>query len=177
MRTAEQSPIGHARRSNGSVRYFVIVASVVVTLVLLKIFLVEPVAIDGSALEPGLRDGDRVFLTKQFSRISRGDVVLFGDPRKPSIRILERVVGLPGERIQLREGVLYVDREPIPEPYVSADHNVKKSEIDEIEVPKDAYFMLGDNRDEAFDSRNLGPISKELIYAKYWVRYWPPGSR
>ena len=149
------------------------VGAVIILVILLKFFLIEPVQIDGTALEPGLRDGDRVLLIRRIGEISRGDVLLFGDPRKPSSRILERVVGLPGERIQLREGLLYIDGKQVAEPHLSQDHNVTKSSIDEIKVPDYTYFMLGDNRDEAFDSRKMGPIPRHLVYAKYWLRYWP----
>jgi signal peptidase I len=161
------------RKRSAAAKYLVILALVLVPITLLKTFIVEPVKIDGTALDPGLRDGDRVLLNKHIGRISRGDVLLFGHPQRPSVRILLRVVALPGERIQLREGVLYIDGQQIPEPYVSQDHNLNKASTDEIEVANNSYFMLGDNRDEAFDSRKVGPIPRELIYAKYWMRYWP----
>jgi signal peptidase I len=103
--------------------------------------------------------------------------VLFGDPRKPSIRILERVVGLPGEKVQLRDGDLYIDDQRISEDYVSDDHNLKNSSTEEFTVPADSYFVLGDNRDEAFDSRMFGAIPTKLVYAKFWARYWPPRTR
>jgi signal peptidase I len=159
--------------SGRATKFLLTVLGLVVAVALIEIFFLEPVRIDGTALDPSLRSGDRVLVKKPVTAISRGDVLLFGDPRKPSIRVLERVVGLPGERLQLREGALYIDGKLIPEPYVSQDHNSKKSSTAEIEVPSDSYFMLGDNRDEAFDSRRIGPIPRELIYAKYWIRYWP----
>ena len=163
----------HSRKRRALGKYAAIMASVLVIAVLLKTFLVEPVGIDGTALEPGLRDGDRILVNKHIGGISRGDLILFGHPQKPSIRILERVVALPGETIQLREGVLYLDGKQIPEPYISQENNVKKSSTEEIEVPNGSYFVLGDNRDEAFDSREMGPIRRDLIYGKYWVKYWP----
>lgn len=146
------------------------------TIGLLETFLIEPVKIEGIALQPLLQDGDRVFLAKRIGEISRGDLVLFGHPEKPSIRILLRVVGLPGERAQLSDGVPLINGQQIPEPYVSEDHNRKKSSTDEIQIPADCYLMLGDNRDQAFDSRKMGPIPRKLIYGKFLLRYWPPGS-
>ena len=147
--------------------------SFVVVMVFVKIVWVEPLKIDGSALEPNLHNGDRVFVNKQARTISRGDIVMFRLPQNRSVLILLRVAGLPGERVQLREGNLYIDGNSVPEPYVSPDHNLKKSSTGEIAIPTDSYFVLGDNRDDALDSRAIGPVPRELIYGRFMARYWP----
>jgi len=155
------------------IRYGVFFGALVIAIVLIEAFFIEPVTIDGSALEPSLRNGDRIFVNKRMGGLSRGDLLLFGYPKKPSVRILLRVVALPGERVQLRDGLLYIGGQQVPEPYISQDHNLKRSSTDEIEVPGNSYFMLGDNRDDAFDSRLIGPVPGQFIYAKYLARYWP----
>ena len=96
----------------------------------------------------------------------------FHYPRKPSVDVMLRVVGLPGETLEIRDGKVFVNGKQIDEPYVDQQFNQNKTTTEAVAIPSDSYYVLGDNRDKAFDSRNFGPIPKAAIYGKFLVRYW-----
>ena len=105
-----------------------------------------------------------------FNPPQRGDIVVFHIADREGADLVKRVVGLPGETVELRDGRVYVDGELLKERYLNA---IDDSNEAPTLVPEDHYFVLGDNRAVSFDSRSMGPIPQEHIIGKAWVSYWP----
>jgi signal peptidase I len=108
----------------------------------------------------------------RFEPIGRGDVVVFWYPRDHSKSFIKRVVGLPGETIEVRAGRVYVDRKEWKEPYVPPNY-LDDLSYPPVQIPDDSYFVMGDHRDSSNDSRVFGPVSRQNIYGKAVFAYWP----
>jgi signal peptidase I len=171
----------------------VIVGALVVAL-LIKTYLLQAFSIPSASMEPTLEVGDRVLVNKMSYRlhdINRGDLVVFErPPNSPDNDIkdlIKRVVGLEGDTVESRDGVVYINGQPLDEPYL-ADGTVT-SEVTAAEgceppaeglagcrVPAEHIFVMGDNRENSFDSRRFGPIDDELVVGRAFIRVWPLGD-
>jgi signal peptidase I len=136
------------------------------------LYLSQPLKVEGSAMLPTLASGDRILVRKRFGTLKRGDIVVFRYPLDPSMSYLKRVVGLPGESIEIRRGRVLVNGAPIEEPYLDPQLNLDPSDLAPVRLSDKSYFVLGDNRDNSSDSRVWGPLPGEFIYGKYAARYW-----
>lgn len=139
------------------------------------IFLYQPVKVEGTSMAPLLSDQERIFINKfeyRFEPIERGDVVVFWYPLDHSKSFIKRVIGLPGESIELRAGHVYVDGKELAEPYVPASY-LDGSSYGPMKIPSGNYFVMGDHRDSSNDSRVFGPVSRPYIYGKAVFAYWP----
>ena len=124
---------------------------------------------------PRLEDRDRLFINKFVYRveaIERGDVVVFHYPRDPEKSYIKRVIALPGDRLRIDHGRVWLNGQPQTEPYVPEKYQDTRS-MAEIVVPEDTYFMMGDHRSISSDSRDFGPVERDLIYGKAVFVYWP----
>lgn len=138
-------------------------------------FLYQPVKVEGTSMQPELRDQDRLFVNKfayNFEKISRGDVVVFYYPRDTQKSYIKRVIALPGDNIRIDDGRVYVDGEKVDESYVPRRFRDTRSMADMV-VPPGEYFVMGDHRSISSDSRDFGPVSRKLIYGKAAFIYWP----
>jgi signal peptidase I len=148
--------------------------SILITLFII-LFVYQPVKVEGGSMEPGLEDQERIFINKlvyHFESIERGDIVVFHYPRDTRKSFIKRVVGLPGDRIRIEYGHVYVNGMSLPEAYVPPDYQDARS-YPETFVPAGAYFVLGDHRSMSNDSRDIGPIMRSFIYGKAVFGYWP----
>lgn len=139
------------------------------------IFLYQPVKVEGTSMAPLLSDQERIFINKfvyRFEPIERGDVVVFWYPLDRSKSFIKRVVGLPGEAIEIRSGHLCVDGKELQEPYVPASYLDDLSYPARV-IPSSEYFVMGDHRDSSNDSRVFGPVPRQYIYGKAVFAYWP----
>jgi signal peptidase I len=139
------------------------------------VFLYQPVRVEGTSMLPVLEDQDRLFINKiayRMGEIHRGDVVVFQFPRDHAKSYIKRVIALPGDRIRIDQGQVYVNGEAIREPYVPPRYADDKS-VAEMVLPPRKYFVLGDHRLIASDSRDFGPVDRGLIYGKAVFVYWP----
>lgn len=116
---------------------------------------------------------DRRFI---FNPPQRGDIVVFRPPGSSSDPYIKRVIGLPGETIEIHDGAVFVNGQRLEENYVSSATNWRGGDRASIQIPEDEFFMLGDNRENSSDSRSFGTVPKENIIGKSWLAYWPPGS-
>jgi signal peptidase I len=138
-------------------------------------FVAQAFRVQGTSMLPALEDGERIIVNKlayRFGSIGRGDVVVFWYPRDPSVSFIKRVVGLPGDVVELREGVLFVNGQAAAEGYVSPrfrDHD----DVGPVQVPRGYYYVLGDHRSSSNDSRNWGEVPEKYIYGKALARFWP----
>jgi signal peptidase I len=143
--------------------------------VLIITFLYQPVRVEGTSMLPRLEDHDRLFINKfvyHIESIQRGDIVVFHYPRDPEKSYIKRVVGLPGDRIWIDRGQVWVNGVPQRENYVPDRFRDSRS-MAEMVIPEDSYFMMGDHRSISSDSREFGPVERDLIYGKAVFVYWP----
>jgi signal peptidase I len=139
------------------------------------VFLYQPVKVEGTSMAPLLSDQERIFINKfvyRFEPIERGDVVVFWYPLDHSKSFIKRVVGLPGEAVEIRQGAVYVNGKVVPEPYVPPQYE-DLSDFGPVRVPKDSYFVMGDHRISSNDSRVFGPVPVRFIYGRAVFAYWP----
>ena len=139
------------------------------------IFLYQPVKVEGTSMMPSLFDQERIFVNKFVYRlepIARGDIVVFHYPRDPSKSFIKRVIGVASDRIRIDAGRVYVNEEPLDEDYVAPAYADQRF-MEEIVVPPESYFVLGDHRSMSNDSRDFGPVPAEFIYGKAVFGYWP----
>jgi signal peptidase I len=155
--------------------------------------------VDGSSMYPTLEDGQFLIVNKLvysevdvgklsdflpfvdpgeqpkryvFHGPDRGDIIVLRDPRKPDTDLIKRVVGLPGETVEIVQGVVYINDRRLIEPYIEQEwHDTKPKVL----IPPDQYFVMGDNRDNSLDSRSaqVGLVHKDLIIGKAMISYWP----
>jgi signal peptidase I len=143
--------------------------------VLIITFLYQPVRVEGTSMLPRLEDRDRLFINKfayHIEAIERGDIVVFHYPRDPEKSYIKRVIALPGDRIYIDRGVVWLNGERLHESYVPPQYRDTRS-MTEMIVPPDCYFMMGDHRSISSDSREFGPVERSLIYGKAVFVYWP----
>ncbi|SNS78560.1 signal peptidase I [Granulicella rosea] len=139
------------------------------------VFLYQPVRVEGTSMLPLLEDQDRLFINKMAFRIGdiqRGDVVVFQYPRDHSKSYIKRVIGLPGDRVRIDHGRVYVNGETKVEKYVPPRFMDDRSQP-EMTIPNKEYFVMGDHRSISSDSRDFGPVERSLIYGKAAFVYWP----
>jgi signal peptidase I len=160
----------------GSVRSWMrdLVVSVLVSAFII-IFLYQPVRVEGTSMLPVLEDQDRLFINKMAYRVGeihRGDVVVFLYPRDHEKSYIKRVIALPGDELRIDHGQVYVNGHLIEEKYVPKRFADDRSQP-EMTVPEHEYFVMGDHRSISSDSRDFGPVERELIYGKAAFVYWP----
>ena len=139
------------------------------------VFLYQPVRVEGTSMLPTLQDEDRLFINKiayRVGEIHRGDVVVFLYPRDHTKSYIKRVVALSGDEVRIDHGRVYVNGNLVKEDYVPKRFADERSLPDEV-VPPHEYFVLGDHRSVASDSRDFGTVDRDLIYGKAAFVYWP----
>jgi signal peptidase I len=171
---AERSAPLHSLRSEIRVWTRDLLIAIGLALVII-VFLYQPVKVEGTSMAPLLSDQERIFINKfvyRFEPIQRGDVVVFWYPLDHSKSFIKRVVGLPGETVQIRQGAVYVDGKIVPEPYVPPQYE-DVSDFGPKLVPLDSYFVMGDHRISSNDSRVFGAVASRYIYGRAVFAYWP----
>lgn len=148
-------------------------------LVIFYLFFASPNQITGAAMAPSYVDGQYYLTDKwsyRFSEPKRRDVVVYKAPNNPDVDYFKRIVGLPGEEIEIRDGKVYINGQLLDEPYLASDtityeHTFLK-EGQKLVISQGQYFVMGDNRPHSSDSRAHGPIPKESIIGKMTMCYW-----
>ena len=151
-----------------------LVVAVVVSAIII-IFLYQPVRVEGTSMLPVLEDQDRLFINKlayRMGEIHRGDVVVFLYPHDHEKSYIKRVIALPGDRLRIDHGEVFVNGLHVKEPYVPRQFEDDRSQP-EMTVPQHDYFVMGDHRLISRDSRDFGPVDRELIYGKAAFVFWP----
>jgi signal peptidase I len=138
-------------------------------------FLYQPVRVEGTSMLPMLEDQDRLFVSKlayRVGEIHRGDVVVFQYPRDHTKSYIKRVIALPGDHLRIEQGQVYVNGKAVVEGYVPPRFEDSRSVGDTV-LPANDYWVMGDHRSISSDSRDFGPVDRELIYGKAAFVYWP----
>ena len=177
--STEQSRGGLEQRSakSGKVWWVLpldLVVSVLVSAFII-LFLYQPVRVEGTSMLPILEDQDRLFINKiayRVGEIHAGDVVVFQYPRDHAKSYIKRVIAVPGDRLRIDQGQVVVNGVPLKEPYLQSRFADDRSQTEMVMPPKE-YFVMGDHRSISSDSRDFGPVDRELIYGKAVFVYWP----
>ena len=156
---------------------------IVVVFILLGVFAVQPVVVEGTSMLPQLHDGERLLVNKLvyykiqgvgWGHLERGDIVVFWYPSDPDKSFVKRIIGLPGETVEIRNGKVFINGAELNEPYLDSVHNQSLRDNMIRTVEKHYYFVMGDNRDNSLDSRIWGLVPEKYIYGKAFFRYWRP---
>ncbi|MEN3335797.1 MAG: signal peptidase [Blastocatellia bacterium] len=151
--------------------------------VLIVVFVVQPVKVEGTSMQPRLENEERIFVNKfkyNFEPIQRGDIIVFWFPDDPSKSFIKRIIGLPGETIDMDAlGRITINGVPLDESYLAPERNqmarARWTAVDQRWkiIKQHYYFVMGDNRDMSNDSRSWGWVPEKYIYGKAMFRYWP----
>ena len=136
------------------------------------ILIVQPHRVKGESMVPNFQDGELLLtekITYRFQDVKRGDVIVFQAPTARKVDFIKRIIGLPGDSVEIQNGSVFINGKESKEPYEtqSTDGNLN------IKVGENHYFVLGDNRMASSDSRSFGTIERDTIKGRAWLVYWP----
>lgn len=161
------------------------VVLIILAFILFGVFFIQPVVVEGTSMLPQLHDGERLLVNKliyykiqsvSWGHIERGDIVVFWYPNDPDKSYVKRVIGLPGETVEIRNGKVLIDGRVLQEDYLDDAFNRSEPDAPARVVAEHHYFVMGDNRDNSSDSRIWGQVPEKYIYGKAFFRYWKPSS-
>jgi signal peptidase I len=141
---------------------------------LIRTFLFENYRVVGHSMDPTLADGQYLVVCKFLYRLQepqRGDVIVFRDARGGERKLIKRIIGMPGESVEIKDGKVFVDGRSLDEPYIQEQPRYARPLS---VVPEGEYYVLGDNRNNSSDSHNWGSLPRGAIVGKSCVSYWPP---
>ncbi|MFP4514957.1 MAG: signal peptidase I [Parcubacteria group bacterium] len=165
--------------------FFEVLKIVLISLAIIvpvRYFLIQPFYVKGASMEPSFHDYEYLIIDEisyRFNEPKRGEVVVFRYPRHPQEYFIKRIIALPGERVEVRNGLVYVYNEENPkgflldEEYLHEGTQTHGLQNEEVDLKADEYYVLGDNRSASKDSRNFGPVNESFIIGKVWIRGWP----
>ena len=148
----------------------------------IRYFLIQPFYVKGASMEPNFYDHEYLIIDEisyRFSEPKRGDIVVFKYPRDPRQFFIKRIIGLPGETLKIENGLVYITAGEVTnvlsEEYLQSNTETRLpiSGYSETILKNDEYFLLGDNRDQSLDSRIFGPVKRDFIIGRTWLRGWP----
>lgn len=141
---------------------------IIIVVVIIRGFIVTPIRVNGSSMFPTLEDGDILLLKKYDTDYERYDIVV-DYKGESNDAIIKRVMGLPGDEVKILDGVLYINKKLIDDPYNNMDMN----DMESIVLGDDEYFLLGDNRVVSVDSRSFGPVNVDDMIGTVGIRLFP----
>jgi len=164
---------------------FEVIKVVIISLAIIipvRYFLIQPFYVKGASMEPSFYDHEYLVIDEvsyRFRQPERGEIIVFKYPNDPSQYFIKRVIGLPGEKVEIKDGGVYVyskdtnRRVKLDESYLESDTETLSSETGIIDLGDDEYYVLGDNRNYSKDSRSFGPVKKSFIIGRVMFRGWP----
>lgn len=149
--------------------------------IVLYLFIMQPHQVKGASMENTFHSGDYILTSKiayRFNQPRRGDVIVFKSPKNPNIDYIKRIIGLPGDRVMIKNNEVYLNDQILKEDYIAAkttlfDGGFMQEGV-EITVPDNYLFVMGDNRPRSSDSREFGPVPMTDVIGKVFFRYFPP---
>jgi signal peptidase I len=142
---------------------------------LINVFVGQATRVEGMSMEPNLHTNQRLVVEKisyRFHGPERFDVVVLKLPDQGDELLIKRVIGLPGETVEVTDGHIYINDELLAEPFL--DQEITSGRDSRVVVPPLHVFVMGDNRNHSNDSRNFGPVPIDNIVGRAWISYWPP---
>jgi signal peptidase I len=177
FQTSSQDRRPARKKGGGALEYLVILLiSFALVFGFVRPFVMEAFWIPSGSMIPTLEIGDRVLVNKfiyRFTEPERGDIIVFESVDNTNEDLIKRVVGLPGDKIAVKGGKLYVNGEPQKEPYTNKKLQ-DRSFFAKTKVPKNHVFVMGDNRANSADSRVFGALPEKNIEGEAFLRFWPP---
>jgi signal peptidase I len=202
---AEPSPVEQEKSRDHRATAWEIIETILLALLIFLMVrgVVLNFRVDGNSMEPTLSHAEMLIINRRaytsfdmnavasvlpgvdreaedrryiFNPPTRGDIVVFRPPGASSDPYIKRIIGLPGETVEIHDGAVYIDGQRLEENYVSSATNWRGGDQSSLVIPEGEYFMLGDNRENSSDSRSFGTVPKDDIIGKSWLAYWPPGS-
>lgn len=172
------------KKLNPLVEWVVVVAVAITSALLVRAYVVQQFAVEGESMITTLQDGDRVLVNRLSYRLHdprRGDVVVLKrfDGNATERDLIKRVIGLPGETVEVKNCVVYIDDRPLVEPYLDPlvqERDGCGSDQAPVRVPERSVFVLGDHRGKSSDSRSFGPVAEDLLIGRAFVIIWPVGD-
>jgi signal peptidase I len=168
---------------------FEVVETLVLTVVIflgIQTFVAQPYKVQQTSMEESLLPDQYVLvdkLTPRWATYGRGDIVVFDPPPTWSggngVPFIKRVIGLPGDRVQLKDGIVYVNGTALDEPYIFSEGGTRQTTDptpggpSEWLVPAGQLLVFGDHRQDSADSRTFGPVEISHVIGRAWLRYWP----
>lgn len=153
-----------------------------VIIIPIRHFIIQPFYVKGASMEPNFYDHEYLIIdeiTYRFTEPKRGDIIVFRYPRNPQEFFIKRIIALPGEKIQIKDGNIYIfngenkDGFLLKEDYIANDIKTYSTMEDVVGLDKDEFFVLGDNRNSSKDSRSFGPVNKSFVIGRVVFRGWP----
>jgi signal peptidase I len=157
----------------GFIRELIITVGLAVIIFLVLQTTIQSSIVDGSSMEPGLDNGQRLIVAKiayRFKEPERGDVIIIHPPVAPQKQWVKRIIGIPGDTIEVKQGIVYVNNVPLTEPYIKSPPSYI---FTPYIVPENNYFVMGDNRNNSTDSHYGWTVEKGSIVGEVWLRIWP----
>ena len=175
----EEGKEGPPAKKGGGLLEFLVILLVAFALVFgfVRPFVLEAFYIPSESMVPTLEVGDRVFVNKfvyRFTEPERGDIIVFRSVEGEGEDLIKRVVGAPGDRVAIINGVLHVNGEPQEESYVRDGRPLDEGVYSRTRLSEGEVFVMGDNRANSRDSRFFGPVPVENIEGEAFVIFWPP---
>ena len=169
-------PVETEEKRSGFTRFIIdVVETLILSIILFAAInaVSARIRVDGASMEPSLQSGEFVIVNKlayTFGDPAIGDVIVFHFPRDPDQEYIKRIIGLPGDRVEVRDGEVYVNDQILNEDYIAASPVYETT----WDVPSDSLFVLGDNRNNSSDSHNWGPVPIDYVIGEATFIYWPP---
>ncbi len=152
-----------------------IVVLALVIVIPIRYYIFQPFLVKGQSMEPNFETGDYLIIDEisyRFKNPQRGEVIVFKYPQNPSQRYIKRIIGLPYETIEIKDGKVFIDNEELDEKsYLPVSAQTPGNIL--ITLGENEYFVLGDNRLTSYDSRRWGPLTREDIIGRVFIRAWP----
>ena len=147
--------------------------AIILLVVFLRTFIITPVRVDGKSMNPTLENGQILLLEKINSNYKRFDIVVINyEENGQTEKLIKRIIGLPGETVEIKDNKIYIDEVEINDDYAYGE----TSDYEKITLDDDEYFILGDNRLISKDSRYFGPVKKDDLMGEAVFRLWPFSS-
>lgn len=153
---------------NTSQKIVFVIVSIVFSL---NVGCAKPIVVEGLAMSPTLKNGDKILLNQNIENLQRGDIISFKYPKDTNKWFIKRIIGMPNEEIEIKNGIVFINGEEINEPYLERTYNQAFPNYQKSKIPENEYFVMGDNRDNSSDSRIWGTVNKGLITGKFWMTY------
>lgn len=155
---------------------FEVVKVVLISLAIIvpvRLFLVQPFYVEGASMEPNFFDKEYLIINEisyRFEEPQRGEVVIFKSPSDRRVYFIKRIIGLPGEKVEIQSGQVYINGQKLEEDYIA---NFSADDLAALALGPDEFFVLGDNRNNSHDSRRFGAVPRKDVVGKVWFRGWP----
>jgi signal peptidase I len=157
--------------------YIIAIVSAIIVAIIIRIFIFEPFIVPTPSMEPTLLVGDKVIINKlayKFGKITKGDIIAFHSTTEGEKELVKRAIAVEGDKIVLTsEGEIFVNDEKVNEDYIQQGQNLSYLNQEFIVGP-DEIFVMGDNRNNSFDSRYFGMVPEDNVFGEFLIVYWPP---